>query len=153
MKKIVITSILINILLLGGVIVLLNNFDNLMSVLKHEQFHQIDFATNKKTNFETHVNLYLRQFSDPTFTNTTAEFKLGQVLSLTNYLMNMDRNDPNNEYGRNTIINKINEFNNLKNGYQIGNTELLSLNPKELNLFVTKGSDKYEPTVYTPLKN
>lgn len=91
--------------------------------------------------------------NDSIFANTTDEFKRGQVASLSNYLMNMDRNDPNNEYGRNTIINKINEFNNLKNGYQIGNTELLSLNPKELNLFVTKGSDKYEPTVYTPLKN
>ena len=137
----------------GGISKLLNNYDNLINVLKHEEFHQIEFAKNKKTNFETHVNVYLNQIRDSSFNNTTSEFKFGQVVSLSNYLMNMDRNDPNNEYGRNTIINKIKEFNNLNNGYQIGSTEVLSLNTKELNLFITKGNIKYEPTVYTPLKN
>ncbi|WPO77292.1 hypothetical protein [Flavobacterium sp. KACC 22761] len=137
----------------GGISKLLNNFDNLMNVLKHEQFHQIEFADKKKTNFETHVNVYLRQFTDPTFTNTTAEFKLGQVASLSNYLMNMDRNDPNNEYGRNTIINKINEFNQLNNGYQIYNDKPFSLNPKELQLSIMDNNGKIYDVDYNPAKN
>ncbi|WP_374172239.1 hypothetical protein [Flavobacterium tructae] len=133
----------------GGINKLLDNYDNLTSVLKHEQLHQIDFANpNKSKDLETHTNVYLRQFSDSSFAKTTDEFKLYQISSLVNYLMNMDRNN----YSRNTVINKINEFNNLKNGYVISNDTAVSLNPSQLNLLVKYGTNVYE-TIYKPVKN
>lgn len=137
----------------GGINKLLNNFDNLMSVLKHEQFHQIDFATNKKTDFETHVNVYLKQFNDPTFNNTTSEFKLGQIASVSNYLMNMDQNDPKHEYSRNAIISQINKFNEMKIGYQIINNISYGLNPSQLQLSIQDNSGKIYEVNYGQLKN
>ncbi|XDZ54596.1 hypothetical protein FlaCF_1644 [Flavobacterium tructae] len=62
--------------------------------------------------------------------------------------MNMDRNN----YSRNTVIHKINEFNNLKNGYVIFNDTEVSLNPSQLNLLVQNRGKIYE-TKYKPVKN
>ncbi|WP_374172242.1 hypothetical protein [Flavobacterium tructae] len=137
----------------GGISKLLDNYDNLTSVLKHEQLHQIEFSNNKKTNLETHVNVYLQQFKDKSFSNTTSEFKLGQIGSVANYLMNMDHNDPNNEYNRNTIISQISKFNEMKTGYQIMNNVAFSLNPSQLQLSITDNAGNKYDVDYKLLKN
>ncbi|MBL0737076.1 hypothetical protein JI750_09290 [Flavobacterium sp. GN10] len=137
----------------GGISKLLDNYDNLTNVLKHEQFHQIEFANNKKTDFETHVKVYLQQFNDASFANTTSEFKLGQIASVTNYLMNMDRNDPDNLYNRNTIISQINTFNEMKTGYQIMNDVSFGLNPSQLRLSIRDSNGKMYEINYSQLKN
>ncbi|MBS1638062.1 MAG: hypothetical protein JST26_19265 [Bacteroidetes bacterium] len=56
----------------GKICPLLNDGNNMISVLKHEKTHG-DFTTND--GFE-HLNVYFQQVTDPNFKNTTKDFKL-----------------------------------------------------------------------------
>ena len=72
---------------------------------------------NFKPNFElikslsTHADVYIKAANDPTYKNTTQDFRIGNAGSLANYLLNMDkRPDPN--FNRDVIDAKIIAYNN-----------------------------------------
>jgi RHS repeat-associated protein len=96
----------------------LNNFNNLLSVLKHERLHQIDNKNpQNEVTYASHANVYLKQVGDKTFASTTTEFKLGIIGSFSEYLLN----DYASQEGASAsnINSLISSFNNLKNGFTL----------------------------------
>ena len=74
----------------GYVSPVLDNYNNLKSVLRHERNHRDDFKNPKlKRNFESHFTVFVRQFADAdTFAATTQEFKAGTIATALQYLYN-----------------------------------------------------------------
>lgn len=103
----------------GGFSNSLNNVNNFKSILKHEIFHVDD---NKIPNFNTirslatHADVYIRTANDPTYKNTTLDFRKGNAGSFANYLLNMDTS-PDATFNRDVILKMIDEFN--KNGTDV----------------------------------
>jgi RHS repeat-associated protein len=96
----------------------LNNFNNLLSVLKHERFHQIDNKNGQnEVTYASHANVYLKQFGDKTFASTETEFKLSMLASFSDYLLN----DYASQEGASAsnINSLISSFNNLKTGFTL----------------------------------
>jgi RHS repeat-associated protein len=69
----------------GGISKSMNNYNNLKNTLIHEKTHQ---ETDNPVDYSDHVDVYIQQMKDPSFSSTTQEFKEGMVGSAGNYLMN-----------------------------------------------------------------
>lgn len=93
----------------GGFSPDLNYIESFKSLIKHEDFHRIDFENdNFEGNLSTHADVYINQMHDRTFAKTNDEFKTGMAGSFGQYLLNMDRKDG---FGQNEIQDKIDTFN------------------------------------------
>lgn len=124
----------------GGFSKSLDNIDNFKNIIKHENLHQQDNSSGNQSNLSTHADVYLGQFGDKSFTNTTPDFKIGTISSFTNYLLNMDQS---NDYGQNEIMSKINSFNALNTGYQI-NGPIGNFAKGTLSLQIQNGNNTYD---------
>ncbi|HNS12472.1 MAG TPA: hypothetical protein PKM97_07620 [Bacteroidia bacterium] len=95
-----------------GVTPLFNDYNNLKSALRHEDDHKgkgHGFTGN--SNLE-HAEVYLTQIKDPTFENTTTEFKKGIVGSIASYLKDAAYDEMNGGVGDFTDLkNLLTEFN------------------------------------------
>ncbi|MFL9836660.1 RHS repeat-associated core domain-containing protein, partial [Flavobacterium sp. ST-75] len=123
----------------GGFNKHLDDANNLMNVIKHENLHQVNNEKGITSTIFNHADVYLGQFGDDTFKNTTPEFKLGQIHSFANYLLNLDRDPTVNQ---NHIVDKIDAFNKLKTGYYINNPG--NFKKGQLNLKIYHGKDVYK---------
>lgn len=94
---------------------------NFISILIHENFHKEDHEDPTYTeSLDKHVDVYLRQIRHSTFSMTTPQFKQEMVASLANYLMNMNRDTPQGNFGIVLINSIIDNFNKGVNyGYKI----------------------------------
>jgi RHS repeat-associated protein len=118
----------------NGINPILDNYNNLISNLVHEKYHQVDNKKGIESNLLTHVDVYLNQITDATFKTTTSEQQLGTISSFGNYLMNYYEEAFGNPYK--VVTEKIQKFNQSnKLGYTMGFSEL---NPHEIN-FRIKG--------------
>lgn len=102
----------------------LDNIYNFMSVIKHELFHRANYRASPPIdpNLFTHIDVYLAQFEDISYSKTTDIFKLVTIRSMTNYLLNMDKKrNPDNsfKYKKSDIKDKIDTFNNLNLRYKL----------------------------------
>ncbi len=70
----------------GGASSMLNNYNNLKSVLEHEKDHKAKgHGHNQSSNLE-HAGVYLNQVKDKSFGKTSTDFKEGMVGSICNYM-------------------------------------------------------------------
>ncbi|MGG5506459.1 MULTISPECIES: hypothetical protein [unclassified Myroides] len=106
----------------GTVSSLLNDKNNLMNVLVHEREHRIDNANGVITSFESHVDVYVRQMSDESFSGTTEDFQKGMISAMASYLGGIRSRSTRSE-----LINKFNSNNvggykleDFKSGYGYG---------------------------------
>ncbi len=96
----------------GGFSKYLDVKSNFISVIIHENFHKEDHEDKDYVEtLETHVGVYLKQIRHSTFGMTTPQFKEDVIASLANYIMNMNRDTPQGNYGINTINSIIDNFN------------------------------------------
>ncbi|OYQ50027.1 hypothetical protein, partial [Flavobacterium aurantiibacter] len=131
----------------GGFSPALDDIDNFKSTMKHEILHQKNNINGVKSNFENHAEVYLKQMADPSFQNTTKNYKEQIIGSFGNYLLNMNREG----YGQNAIDSKIETFNSLNLGYQIS-SNTMRYYPGTLKLTVQSANGSFSPN-YTKLKN
>ncbi len=96
----------------GTVSSLLNDKNNLINVLVHEREHRIDNANGIKTSFESHVDVYIRQMSDESFSGTTEDFQKNMIGTMASYLGGI-----RSRSARSELINKFN--NNNVGGYKL----------------------------------
>lgn len=106
----------------GTVSSLLNDKNNLINILIHEREHRIDNANGVKSSFESHVDVYIRQMGDKSFSETTEEFQSGMINAMTSYLGAIRSRSKRNE-----LINSFNSSNgggykleDFKSGYGYG---------------------------------
>jgi len=96
----------------GGYSTSLDNVHDFKSIIKHEIFHVDD---NKDPTFisslATHADVYIKAANDPTYKDTTPEFRIGNARSFANYLLNMDTKK-DTTITRDVIVAKITAFNN-----------------------------------------
>ena len=93
----------------GGFSPDLNYIESFKSIIKHEDFHRIDFESDEfDGDLSTHVDVYINQMSDNSFAKTNDEFKTGMAGSLGQYLLNMDKKEG---FGQNLIQEKMDSFN------------------------------------------
>lgn len=109
----------------GGFNKSLDNVNNFKSILKHEIFHVDDNIYKKdhpniklKNILEIHADVYIKAANDPTYKDTTDPFRLGNVGSFANYLLNMDVS-PDATITRDVIAKKIVEFNQNTTGTKV----------------------------------
>ena len=103
----------------------LDNANNFKSILKHEIFH-VDDNIWKKNNSDkepknyliTHADVYIKAANDPTYKNTTDDFKKENAGSFGNYLLNMDKSD-DATITRDVIIKKMEQFNKNNTGVKV----------------------------------
>ncbi|GGF30510.1 hypothetical protein GCM10011518_44690 [Flavobacterium limi] len=73
----------------GTIDSLLNNFNNLMSVLYHENLHLKDKQDGKTVTYRSHAEVYMNQIlKGPNFSKTTYDFQKGQIGAFAAYLDN-----------------------------------------------------------------
>jgi len=109
----------------GGLSETMNDYFNFTNVLKHENFHKLDYINGVKTEGKlyNHLDVYLKQMADPTFNKGTAEFQRGSIGSFGNYLLQMNEDEIN----PNKLNSYINQFNTTNSaGYKIGITQFNS---------------------------
>jgi hypothetical protein len=99
----------------GGVDPSLNDYNNLKNALSHEKDHKIKgHGYIEPTNFE-HAEVYLAQIKDPTFKNTTSDFKKGMAGSISRYLKDAAYDEMRKGVGDFTSLNNlVSEFNEQK---------------------------------------
>ncbi len=95
----------------GGYSKSLDNVNNFKSILKHEIFHvDDDKDPDFKSDLSTHADVYIKVANDPTYKNTTLDFRKLNAGSFANYLLNMDKStDPT--ITRDVIVKKMEQFN------------------------------------------
>ncbi len=101
----------------GGLSTQLDNVNNLKSILKHEIFHVDDNIYKKnhpnfipKNVLDSHADVYIKAANDPTYKDTTEDFRIGNAGSFANYLLNMDKS-PDATITRDVIAKKVEAFN------------------------------------------
>ena len=99
----------------GKVSSYLNDKNNLMNVLVHENKHKTDDINGVDGSYESHVNVYLFQTADKSFKETTPDFKKLIIGNLLDYMYGID--DPGK---RRTIIENFNDNNSA--GYKLDET-------------------------------
>ncbi|MDR6525890.1 RHS repeat-associated protein [Chryseobacterium rhizosphaerae] len=109
----------------GGLSDKMNDYFNFTNVLKHENFHKIDFLDGNKTEGKlyNHLDVYLNQMADPTFKKGTAPFQRASIGSFGNYLLQMNE-DETNSGKLNSYIERFNQTN--SGGYKIRVTQFNS---------------------------
>jgi hypothetical protein len=137
-----------------------DNYDNLKSIVVHENFHQID---NIKPAFNStilnHSDVYIAQINDNSFKDVTIDFKWKIVASFANYLLNLEkRKDTEGEYfyrDREFVLKRINLFNEIMKGvFRIEPSSQPLVNRGYLDLVVIylPTNEKRDAT-YKPLTN
>lgn len=96
----------------GKVSNLLNDKNNLMNVLVHEQKHIDNHADGVSGSYESHVGVYIHQMEDNSFSETTSEFQDGMVGNMIGYLQGVK-----NRKLRSELVDQFNNSN--KGGYKI----------------------------------
>lgn len=74
----------------GKVNSILNDKNNLMSVILHEQKHRQDDLNGVKSTYESHVSVYINQMSNTSFSRATEEFQDGMVGNMLNYISGVE---------------------------------------------------------------
>ncbi|WP_158960973.1 RHS repeat-associated core domain-containing protein [Myroides fluvii] len=97
----------------GGFSTALDDSNSFMSVMRHENEHQIENNDRTTKNLKTHTDVYLYQMNDDSFRNSPDDFKVGIMKSFGNYLLNMDKSS---DYSNMDIWNAIDAFNELGTG-------------------------------------
>jgi hypothetical protein len=137
-----------------------DNYDNLKSVIVHENFHQIDGIDSKFiSTISTHADVYLSQFKDNSFKDVTIDFKWKIVASFANYLLNLEkRKDTKGEYfyrDREFVLKRINLFNEIMKGvFRIEPSSQPLVNRGYLDLVVIYlPTNEKRDAIYKPLTN
>ena len=109
----------------GGFSKDLDNYYNFRSILKHEIFHVDDNIYKKKNPdskyknvLDSHADVYIKGANDPTYKDTTDDFKKENAGSFGNYLLNMDKS-PDAAITRDVIIKKMEQFNKNSTGVKV----------------------------------
>ena len=90
----------------------LNDKNNLMNILVHEQQHRVDNVNGVQSSFESHANVYISQMGDESFSKTTDGFQSGTINNMMEYVLGVK--------DRSTQRKLINSFNNTnKGGYRM----------------------------------
>lgn len=96
----------------------LDNVYSFTSILQHELGHRDNFIHNIPSNVKTHADVYLDAMETIQFKKSPSDFKLSIVVSLTEYIWNMDKKG----YELSDIIPRIVRFNSqaaYNGGYKI----------------------------------
>jgi hypothetical protein len=95
----------------------LNDYNNLKSTMFHEKTHwEEPQKIRANYTFDAHVEVYMKQIQDPSFKQTTPEFQLGIINSMSGYLMGAYTKE---EISTDKFQQSIKNFNNLKIGFTL----------------------------------
>jgi hypothetical protein len=98
----------------GKVSSLLNDKNNLMNTLIHEQQHRTNNGKGVKSTFESHVGVYINQMSEESFSKTTEDFQNNTIKAMTSYLAAVKSGSK-----RQNLVNQFNDNN--VGGYKLSN--------------------------------
>jgi len=101
----------------------LDSIYSFTSIIKHELVHQKNFKAIPQvpSNLSTHIDVYLNQITDLSFSKTTDPFQLSIIRSLAIYILNMDKKkypDDTFVYKQSDVKDKMDTFNNLNLHYK-----------------------------------
>ncbi|WP_371810411.1 RHS repeat-associated core domain-containing protein [Flavobacterium sp. 28A] len=122
----------------GGVDPDLNNKYDLMSTLKHEDYHKKEGNRGDYT-YSKHAKVYLKQFQHSSFKKTSKTFTEGQMANFVKYI---DKASMEGETDFQSIIEDFNKSN-ILGGYQVkyrssGGTQLFNNKGEEIPIPITK---------------
>lgn len=95
----------------------LSDYGNMANVFSHEKFHKEDHASGADKQFGSHFLVYIKQMEDPTFQNTTDDFKLGTAISALSYFMYYSKNAKGNEELTQKLNDLYNRFQAIEDKY------------------------------------
>jgi hypothetical protein len=122
----------------GGVDATLNNKYDLMSTLKHEDYHKKE-GNREDYTYPKHAKVYLKQFQHNSFKKTSKTFSEGQMVNFIKYIDAASR-EKDSDFQR--IIEDFNKSN-ILGGYQVryrtsGGTQLFDNKGKEIPIPITE---------------
>nr|WP_315159437.1 hypothetical protein [uncultured Flavobacterium sp.] len=131
----------------------LDNISSFVLIIKHELKHQYKYKHFEKQDLKTHTDIYIDGVEDLNFRSIPPGDKLSTVVSLANYIFNMDKKPGYTFANMKEAIDRLNVQAYYNNGYKI-------IAPRDQdpnhapNILFTKGDlNKNNFKVYDPESN